>query len=96
MDVVIAYDIATGDHHGPTRLRKIADICQAYGQRTQLSLFECRLSPTQLARLVGEIQDAIDPNRDTVAIYRISGDLNDHKTVLGLDDTHILGTPWLA
>ena len=48
-----------------------------YGQRVQLSVFECRLSPERLARLISEIQDVIDSHRDSVIVYRFPGRLED-------------------
>ena len=50
---------------GPCRVDWQAP-CEKYGQRVQLSVFECRLSPARLARLIGEIEDIIDCQRDSV------------------------------
>ena len=61
MDILIAYDIADTDGPGSIRLRRIADICQRYGERVQLSVFECRLTSDTYTRLLGEIQDTINP-----------------------------------
>ena len=97
MDVIVAYDIATTERTGAVRLRRVADICSAYGHRVQKSVFECRLSPTQLSRLTGELADTIDWSQDTVSIYHIYGDLNECRTVLGVGKlSHGLGSPWFA
>ena len=64
MDVLVTYDIADTDTTGASRLKRIADVCEKYGQRVQFSVFECRLSKTRLARLVGEVEDIIDRERD--------------------------------
>jgi CRISPR-associated endonuclease Cas2 len=97
MDIVITYDIATTKRSGQVRLRRVADICTAYGHRVQKSVFECRISPTQVARLIGALEDVIDSHQDTVSIYRINGDLNECRTVLGLDEqSQRLGSPWLV
>ena len=95
MDVLVAYDIAETDGVGAVRLRRIAQVCERYGQRVQLSVFECRLSPERLARLIGEVQDVIDRHLDSVLVYRFPGKLADAKVRLGRDEAHELGQPWL-
>lgn len=44
----------------PPRLRRIGDIGSKYGQRVQYLVFEYRLSGARMARMKGEIEDAID------------------------------------
>ena len=95
MDILVAYDIADTETTGAARLRRIADVCEKYGQRVQFSVFECRLSKTRLARLVGEIRDVIDPHVDSVLIYRFPGGVENATLRLGRDGSHSLGTPWL-
>lgn len=97
MDVIVAYDIATAERAGAIRLRRVADICSAYGHRVQKSVFECRLSPSALSRLVGELEDSIDWAQDTVSIYHVYGDLNQSRTVLGVGSlSRDLGSPWFV
>lgn len=95
MDVLVAYDIAETDGVGAVRLRRIAQVCERYGQRVQLSVFECRLSPERLARLIGEVQDVIDRHLDSVLVYRFPGKMADAKVRLGRAEAHELGQPWL-
>ncbi|MDE0450462.1 MAG: CRISPR-associated endonuclease Cas2 [Gammaproteobacteria bacterium] len=95
MDVLVTYDIADTERTGAPRLRRIADVCEKYGQRVQFSVFECRLSGTRLARMVGEIRDTIDYDVDSVIIYRFPGDMEDATLRLGRDGSHTLGKPWL-
>ena len=95
MDILIAYDIADTETSGASRLRRIADVCERYGQRVQFSVFECRLSKTRLARMVGEIRDVIDHDVDSVLIYRFAGRVEDATLRLGRDGSHTLGRPWL-
>lgn len=40
MMTLVSYDVSTVDLKGKTRLRKIAKVCQNYGQRVQNSVFE--------------------------------------------------------
>ena len=91
----MTYDIADTEGVGASRLRRIAEVCGKYGQRVQLSVFECRLSPERLARLISEIQDVIDSHRDSVIVYRFPGRLEDAKRRFGRTQLHELGEPWV-
>lgn len=96
MDVLVTYDIAgTEETAGATRLRRVAQVCEKYGQRVQFSVFECRLSPERLARLIGEVQGVIDSHRDSVIVYRFPGQLQDAKLRFGRNQDRELGQPWL-
>ena len=62
MDVLITYDIAETEGTGAARLKRVAEVCGKYGQRVQLSVFECRLSATRLARLISEVENSLTAN----------------------------------
>ena len=95
MDVLVACDIADTEATGASRLRRIADVCEKYGQRVRFSVFECRLSKARLARLVGEVEDIIDRDRDSVLVYRFSGGIEAATLRLGRRQEHALGKPWV-
>lgn len=95
MDVLIAYDIADTETTGASRLRRMADVCGKYGQRVQFSVFECRLSKARLARLVGEVEDIIDRDLDSVLVYRFPGGIEAATLRLGRRQEHALGKPWV-
>ena len=95
MDVLVTYDIAVTTDGGAKRLRKMAQVCEKYGQRIQLSVFECRLSPTRLARLLGELQDVIDPRSDSVVVYRFAGSVADCRVRFGVRGPRELDRPWI-
>lgn len=95
MDVLLTYDIADTSGTGAARLRRIAEVCEKYGQRVQLSVFQCRLSRTQLARLIGEVEDVIDQKLDSVIIYRFPGKIDEVATYLGREKERGLGQPWV-
>lgn len=96
MDVLLTYDIAETDGAGASRLRHIAAVCERYGQRVQLSVFQFRLSPAKLARLIGEVEDVIDHSEDSVIVYRFPGRLDDAVTHLGRPQERSLGSPWVV
>ena len=95
MDVLVTYDIADTEGTGAARLRRVAQILEKYGQRVQHSVFECRLSPTRLARMEGELQDAMDSRRDSVLVYQFVGPIADSRRRFGRDSQHELGRPWV-
>ena len=95
MDVLITYDVSTTDTAGERRLRRLANVCEKYGQRIQCSVFECRLSPSRLARLMTELEEVVDPKRDSLIIYRFPGMIENSKHCIGRNGKHQLGDPWL-
>ena len=96
MDILISYDITDTDGAGATRLRRVAEVCEKYGQRVQFSVFECRLSATRLARMIGEVEDVIDRQRDSVIVYRFPGRIENSTLRLGRSqELRKLGQPWV-
>ena len=95
MDVVLTYDVADTDGKGARRLRRLAKVCERYGERVQLSVFECRLSPTRLARMLNEIRDVVDLRQDSVIVYRLPGRMDDIRERIGRSGDRELGEPWM-
>lgn len=71
MLIIVSYDVATETATGRRRLRRVAKLCEASGQRVQKSVFECRLNAMQFEELERNLLDAIDPQADNLRIYRI-------------------------
>jgi CRISPR-associated protein Cas2 len=69
MMVLITYDVNTEDADGKKRLRKVAKQCQNYGQRVQNSVFECLVDPVQFAQLKKNLEQIIEPNKDSLRYY---------------------------
>ena len=67
MLVVVAYDVSTETEEGRRRLRRVAKVCEDWGQRVQNSVFECLVDAAQWVRvraqLVAEISEADDSLR---------------------------------
>ena len=95
MDFLVTYDIADTQGEGAVRLKRVAQICEKYGERVQLSVFECRQSPARMARMVGEIQDVMDHALDSLIVYRFNGGIDDARLRFGRTQTHQLGDPWI-
>lgn len=69
MMVLITYDVNTAEEAGRRRLRRVARLCSNYGQRVQLSVFECLVDPAQFARLKASLLREIDPGVDSLRFY---------------------------
>ena len=69
MLVLVSYDVSFEDPEGKRRLRRIAKICENYGQRVQYSVFECVVTPAQWAMLRHRLLEAYDEDRDSLRFY---------------------------
>ncbi len=69
MLILVSYDVAMNDEQGPRRLRRVAKICQDYGQRVQYSVFECLVDPAQWTVLRERLIKEINPNEDSLRFY---------------------------
>jgi CRISPR-associated protein Cas2 len=83
MDLLITYDVETATTDGQRRLRKVAKICEAYGHRVQKSVFEVVCAETDKIRLIAALHAAIQPDQDSIRIYRLPA--------RALDDVEHLG-----
>ena len=69
MMVLVTYDVNTASEGGAKRLRRVAKICQNYGQRVQNSVFECLVDPAQWAILGHRLIEVYDPEKDSLRFY---------------------------
>ncbi len=83
MDVLVAYDVQTTEKAGQRRLRKVAQACQAYGQRVQNSVFECKVNDSQFEQLVHRLRRIINEDEDSLRIYRLREPKEHHVDVYG-------------
>jgi CRISPR-associated protein Cas2 len=70
MLVVVSYDVAQ-DQNGKRRLRRIAKLCQSYGQRVQYSVFECVVDPAQWLKLKTKLEKEFNPTYDSLRYYKL-------------------------
>lgn len=71
MELLVVYDVSTATPAGRARLRRVAKICEAYGQRVQKSVFECLLAPEQVVLLQHDLREVIDMQKDSIRMYRL-------------------------
>jgi CRISPR-associated protein Cas2 len=69
MMVLVTYDVRTETPEGQARLRRVAKVCENYGQRVQKSVFECLVDPAQWAVFRQRLLEEIDPEEDSLRFY---------------------------
>ena len=83
MLVLVSYDVSTVTRSGRRRLRRIAKTCQSYGQRVQLSVFECVVDPEQWARLRLRLVREFDDSQDSLRFYFLGSNWDNRIEHLG-------------
>jgi len=69
MNILVCYDVNTLTPEGRKRLRRVARCCLDYGQRVQLSVFECSVNEAKLEKLRQRLLNEFDPKEDSLRIY---------------------------
>jgi CRISPR-associated protein Cas2 len=65
LTAVVAYDISED-----RRRARVAATIQQWGDRVQRSVFVCTLDHTQLAELTDRVKEIINPDTDSVYVFR--------------------------
>ncbi|RIH89768.1 CRISPR-associated endoribonuclease Cas2 3 [Calidithermus terrae] len=73
LDILVTYDVNTVSEEGKARLARVAKVCKNYGQRVQMSVFECRVTRAQLEELEAKLLKVIEPDKDSLRIYTLPG-----------------------
>ena len=69
MLVLVTYDVRTEESQGQRRLRRVAKVCEDYGQRVQKSVFECLVDPGQWIRMKSKLIKEINTDEDSLRFY---------------------------
>lgn len=88
MLMLVTYDVATQDAAGRRRLRKIARLCQNYGQRVQYSVFECQVDPARWVALRAELIDEMDASQDSLRFYRLGSNWRPRIEHVGVKESY--------
>lgn len=67
--VLVSYDVSTTDAAGCRRLRRVARLCENYGQRVQNSVFECVVDSAQWVALRAKLVAEVNPAHDSLRFY---------------------------
>jgi CRISPR-associated protein Cas2 len=85
MDILVCYDVRTDSRDGRRRLRRIAKVCEDYGQRVQYSVFECTIDDTLFMLFLARCRKVVNVAEDSLRIYRLQGGRKASVTVVGRD-----------
>jgi len=69
MMILVTYDVSFKNENGPKRLRRMAKLCQVFGQRVQYSVFEVEVDMAQWTQLKNDLIKVMDENEDSLRIY---------------------------
>ncbi len=78
---LIAYDISQNKARN-----KAADLLAQYGERINLSVFECMLTQKQKDQIIDQLEAMINPKTDSIRIYFICNQCYSKSIVLGRSD----------
>lgn len=96
MHIIITYDVNTETKAGRRRLRRIAKVCEDYGQRVQFSVFECSVDEMQMDALLAAFRKEIDEELDSLRIYRLHGNRDGVVHTLGKDGYRDFSAPMVV
>ena len=88
MMVLVSYDVNTQDARGRRRLRHVAKICQNFGQRVQLSVFECLVDPARWASMRQKLIDEILTEKDSLRFYFLGANWKRRVEHIGTKETY--------
>ncbi len=74
MLVLVTYDVSTVSAEGRRRLRRVAKVCENFGQRVQYSVFECSVGERDLVRLRHDLLEEMNPSEDSLRLYYLGED----------------------
>ncbi|MEK3713206.1 CRISPR-associated endonuclease Cas2 [Paenibacillus sp. FSL R7-0333] len=93
MLVLITYDVSTTSSVGQSRLRRVAKVCQNYGQRVQNSVFECIVDAAQFTELKLKLKDIIDLKEDSLRFYQLGNNYKNKVEHVGIKESLDLEGP---
>lgn len=93
MELLVTYDVATDTVEGRRRLRRVAKICEGFGQRVQKSVFECIVNGAELELLEHRLIEAVDLREDSLRIYRLREPRKRFTRTMGRQPAHDIRDP---
>lgn len=88
MMVLITYDVNTAGEGGKKRLRKVAKLCENFGQRVQNSVFECLVDPVQWTELRHKLEREIDEEHDSLRYYYLGANWRKRVDHVGAKESY--------
>ena len=96
MLVLVTYDVATETPEGRRRLRRVAEVCEDYGQRVQKSVFECLVDPAQWAVLRQRLVKETELTEDSLRFYFLGKNWKPRVEQVGDGNTYDPEGPLIA
>jgi len=93
MEILLTYDVATETKAGQRRLRRVAKVCESYGQRVQKSVFECQLDQAKREELIHRLRKEMNEEEDSLRLYRLREPRDKYLTVYGRDVQYDIHEP---
>ena len=88
MLMLVTYDVSTSDAAGRRRLRRVARVCEDFGQRVQYSVFECQVDPAQWVSLRERLIQEIILDKDILRFYRLGSNWRNRVEHCGSKSTY--------
>ncbi|MBF6614906.1 MAG: CRISPR-associated endonuclease Cas2 [Chloroflexi bacterium] len=96
MEILVTYDVSTEAPAGRSRLRRVAKVCQAQGQRVQKSVFECTVNSMELEVFLHKLLMIVELEEDSLRIYRLREPRGEHVQVFGKKPNFDLHDPLIV
>lgn len=96
MMVLVTYDVSVKTAQGRRRLRRVAKLCQNYGQRVQNSVFECLVDPAMWVSLKAQLEREIDSEQDSLRYYFLGSNWQRRVEHAGAKETYNPEGPLIA
>ncbi len=85
--VIVSYDVSTATTAGRRRLRRVAGVCEDYGQRVQNSVFECLVDPALWVRFRSRLFEEYNKEKDSLRFYFLGKNWQGRKEHYGAKPT---------
>ncbi|MBF0294252.1 MAG: CRISPR-associated endonuclease Cas2 [Magnetococcales bacterium] len=96
MYILVAYDVATTNAAGRSRLRRVAKVCMDYGQRVQNSVFECKVNPAQFTKFKQTLLEIIDLTQDSIRFYHLGTEWQQRVEHFGIKSSYNIDGPLIV
>ena len=93
MELLVTYDVSTETREGRRRLRRVAKVCEGFGQRVQQSVFECVVDGVRREQLVNRLLSEIDQAEDSLRIYHLLEPRGRFTQVFGVQPAYDIRDP---
>jgi len=93
VELLVAYDVSTETPAGRRRLRRVAKVCEGYGQRVQQSVFECVVDGVRREELMNRLLAEIDQAEDSLRVYHLLEPRSRFTQVFGIQPAFDIRDP---